>query len=390
MFQTNFLSIGQTKSLAAQHGTPLFVYDKAVLTKQAATMLAMPAPYGLTVRYAMKANSNPEILSVLREQGIVIDASSGYEAAFAIAQGFAPHDVLLTSQQMAHNLKELVEQGVEYNATSLHQLQEYGKLFPGSDVSVRINPGVGSGHSNRTNVGGASSSFGIWHEYIAKVHEIADLYRLRIARVHTHIGSGTDPVVWQQTSQMSIELMKLFPDATTLDLGGGFKVGRMDGEMGVDMAAVGTIIADQIEVFHQETSRKIHLELEPGTFMVANAGVLLATVDDIVDTGADGYTFIKLNTGMNDIMRPSLYGAQHPIAVINDAPDKREYVVVGHNCESGDILTPAPGDPEALWPRTLNSAAIGDIVAIGGVGAYCASMSAHGYNGFPDTPEVLI
>ncbi len=390
MFQTNFLSNDEARTLLAEHGAPLFVYSKAALIAQAAVILAVPAPYGLTVRYAMKANSNANVLAVLRAAGIKIDASSGYEAAYAIEHGYAPHDILLTSQQLAHNLNELVTQGVQFNATSLRQLEEYGQLFTGSDVSVRINPGVGSGHSNRTNVGGVSSSFGIWHEYIPAIHELADKYRLRITRIHTHIGSGTDPAVWQQTSQMSVELVKYFPDATTLDLGGGFKVGRMDNELGVDMTAVGNAIADQIETFHQETGRKLQLELEPGTLLVANAGILLTCVEDIVDTGANGYIFIKVNTGMNDIMRPSLYGAQHPIAVLNQTSEQQEYVIVGHNCESGDILTTAPGDPEALWPRRLNMAVVGDIVVVGGVGAYCASMAAHGYNGFPSAAEILV
>lgn len=390
VFETDFFKPGQARALAEEHGTPLFVYSRAMLRRQAAAMLAVPAPYGLTVRYAMKANPNADVLGALRQAGIKIDASSGYEAAFAIAQGFNPHDILLTSQQLAHNLAELVGQGVQFNATSLRQLEAYGQAFPGGEVSVRINPGVGSGHSKRTNVGGVSSSFGIWHEHIPRIHEITAAYKLRIVRVHTHIGSGTDPAVWQQTSQMSLGLMNHFPEAAILDLGGGFKVGRMDGEKGVDMAAVGQAMAGLLKDFYQRTGRKVRLELEPGTFMVANAGILLAHVDDIVDTGEDGYTFLKLNTGMNDIMRPSLYGAQHPVAVLNESTARQEYIVVGHNCESGDILTPAPGDPEALMLRQLNQAAVGDLVAIGGAGAYCKSMSAHGYNSYPDAKEVLV
>jgi diaminopimelate decarboxylase len=156
------------------------------------------------------------------------------------------------------------------------------------------------------------------------------------------------------------------------------------------MSHIGQVIADELTLFKSETGRELALELEPGTFMVANAGVLLSTVEDIVDTGADGFTFLKLDTGMNDILRPSLYGAQHPIGLLNTSSEQHDYVVVGHNCESGDLLTPAPGDPETLGPRTLNKANIGDLVAIGGTGAYCASMAAHGYNSFPSAHEVLI
>jgi diaminopimelate decarboxylase len=390
VFRTNFLSNDQARALAEQHGTPLFVYSKSVLQAQAQALLAVPAPFGLTARYAMKANPHPDVLRILLEQGINIDASSGYEAEKALTLGFKPEQILLTSQQLAHNLQQLVEQGVQFNATSLHQLECYGQLFAGTNVSVRINPGIGSGHSAKTNVGGVTSSFGIWHEYIPKIHEICQQYNLTITRMHTHIGSGTDPAVWQEATKVSLELIKQFPEATIINLGGGFKVGRLDAEHSTDMTVVGQAIASELSRFEDETSRQLHLELEPGTFMVANAGILIARVADIVDTGAQGFTFLKLDTGMNDILRPSLYGAQHPIAVLNDATEKQNYVVVGHNCESGDLLTPATGEPEVLGPRELNRASIGDLVLIGGTGAYCASMAAHGYNSYPSAAEIVI
>ena len=389
-FKTNFLDSSQAKLLISKHGSPLFVYSEAALAKQAQIMLSVPAPFGLTIRYAMKANSFPGILKFFKTQGLSIDASSAYEIEKVLKAGFQPENILLTSQQLAHNLKEIVNQGIKFNATSPHQLEEYGKLFPGSEVTVRINPGIGSGHSAKTNVGGVSSSFGIWHEYIPKVHEVAKKYKLNISRLHTHIGSGADPKVWQEAIRTSLNIAKQFPDVKTLNLGGGFKVARMDDETGANMQEIGFRLAAELETFAKEAGRKLHLELEPGTFLVANAGVLLAQVDDIVDTSKDGYKFLKLNTGMNDILRPSLYGAQQPIAILNDSKEMQDYIVVGHNCESGDLLTPALGQPEVLATRTLNEANIDDIVAIGGSGAYCASMSAHGYNSFPSAKEVLI
>ncbi|MBP9738095.1 diaminopimelate decarboxylase [Candidatus Saccharibacteria bacterium] len=378
------------EALAKKHGTPLYVYSQSILEEQARQILAIPAPFGLTVRYAMKANSNPDVLSVLKSQNIHIDASSGYEASMAIELGYKPSDILLTSQELAHNLPELVELGIQFNATSLRQLEAYGSANPGSNVGVRINPGIGSGHSVKTNVGGHTSSFGIWHEYIEQVHEIAEKYQLTINRLHTHIGSGTDPAVWQEVIKISLELIKNFPDALILNLGGGFKVARMPEETGADMQVIGDRLAQELASFADETGRNLHLELEPGTFLTANAGVLVTTIKDIVDTGEDGYTFLKIDTGMNDILRPSLYGAQHPIYALGGAQEKREYVVVGHNCESGDLLTPAPGDAEVLRPRSLALSAVGDLLVIGGVGAYCASMAAHGYNSYPDATEVLV
>lgn len=389
-FKTNFLSRKQAEALATKYGTPLFVYSRDVLTRQVQAITRVPAPHGLTVRYAMKANPHPEILGALRGQGIKIDASSGYEAEVALKSGYNPEDILITSQQLPGNLKTLIHKGVQYNATSLHQLDAYGKMAPGTSVGIRLNPGIGSGHSTKTTTGGLGSSFGIWYEYIPEILKLAKRYDLTVERLHTHIGSGTDSAVWQEAAASSLRHVRQFPEVTIIDLGGGFKVARMDDEEGTDVIQISEIIADELKSFERQTGRRLHLELEPGTFLAANAGILLSRVEDIVDTGAKGYNFIKLNTGLNDILRPSLYGAQHPIIVLSDSQKTSDYIVVGHNCESGDLLTPASSEPETLAARKLNQAQIGDLVLIGGAGAYCASMAAHGYNSYPLTKEVLV
>lgn len=394
MYFTDILDEESITKLAVKYDTPLFIYGTKKLKEAAEDMLGIPAPFGLKIRYAMKANPHTEILKTFLNEGIGIDASSGFEAQKAIDAGFNPSDILLTSQQIPRNLRLLVEQGIEFNATSLHQLEWYGEMFKGStkfsEISVRINPGIGSGHSTKTNVGGITSSFGIWHEYIPLVHEIAVKYKLKIKRLHTHIGSGADPEVWRQASKESLKLVEYFPDVNTINLGGGFKVARVNEEKGADMVKVGKALTEEIGSFAELTGRKLKLELEPGTFLVANAGILVARVEDIVDTGPQGYKFIKLNTGMNDILRPGIYGSQHPIEIITKSKDYGDYVVVGHNCESGDLLTPAPGEPEVLLPRRLPVPDLQDIVVISGAGAYCASMATHGYNSYPSADEVII
>lgn len=388
--QLNFLSKPEVYTIAEEWGTPVFAYDEALLQQRASEALAFEAPYGLTVRYAMKANPNAHILHVLDSLGVAIDASSGFEADRAIEAGVDPAKILVTGQELPKNLEELVEQGVNFNACSLHQLEAYGKLFPGTNVSVRVNPGLGSGHSNKTNVGGPASPFGIWHEYTDRIKDIASRYKLTIDRLHTHIGSGSDPAVWTKVAQMSLDQLHEFPDVNVLNLGGGFKVARMQDEIATDLSVVSRVVAEATQNFQAETGREIQLEIEPGTYLVANAGTLVSTVHDITDTGEGGYTFLKVDTGMTEILRPSLYGAQHPLVVVNDGPEThQQYVVVGHCCESGDLLTPFPGDPEALAPRLLKTADIGDALVIEGVGAYCAYMSAQNYNSFPLRPEVM-
>ncbi|HET7630040.1 MAG TPA: hypothetical protein VFK03_01570, partial [Candidatus Saccharimonadales bacterium] len=161
-------------------------------------------------------------------------------------------------------------------------------------------------------------------------------------------------------------------------------------EQEADMGQIIEVFSDELNNFANKTGRQLRLEVEPGTWLVGHGGVLLSRVQDIVDTGPDGHHFLRCDTGMNDFIRPSMYGAQHDIKVLNEAKDGQDYVVVGHNCETGDILTPAPGDPEGIEPRSLNQAQIGDVVAIYDCGAYCASFSAKGYNSYPDAKQILV
>lgn len=387
------LQANRLQSLAEQYGTPLHVYDSASIEHQAARIQKLRMPHGFTVRYAMKANPHPNIIKLLYRNNIKVDASSSYEVDQALEAGVLAEDILLTSQQRAHNLDTLVQKGVLYNATSLHQLKIYGEAAPGGTVGIRVNPGIGSGHSKKATVGGPTSSFGIWHEYLNEAQAIAQQHNLTIDRIHTHIGSGTDPAVWQSAVDRTMKIVEHVASATTVNFGGGFKVARAEHEAETPIEHVGEIIAQAIEGFERKFHRKLTAELEPGTFFVAKAGVLIAAVDDIVDTGADGHQFVKLNTGMNDILRPTLYGAQHPIELISQKQAdgvSGDVVVVGHNCESGDVLTVSPSNPEELRPMHMDGVKIGSLVAIHGTGAYCASMGTHGYNGFPSANEILV
>jgi len=149
---------------------------------------------------------------------------------------------------------------------------------------------------------------------------------------------------------MTLELAARLPDVTTVNLGGGFKVARAAGEQATDLQECGVPVREELLRFRERHGRALRLEIEPGTYLVANAGAIVATCADVVDTGRDGYVFAKLDTGMTEVTRPSLYGAQHPIDVLAEAPPA-QVVFCGPCCESGDVLTPAPGDPEAARPH---------------------------------------
>ena len=387
---TLFLSPRQAAEVRERFGTPCYVYDRAGLEAAARQALAFPAPYGFTLRYAMKANPSRGILEIFRDLGLHVDASSDHEVERALRAGFKADAIQLTSQMPSTRVSEWVERGVQLNACSLHQLAVIGRAAPGRPVAVRMNPGLGSGSTKRTNTGGPASSFGIWHEYLGEVKKLAEQYGLRIGTLHSHIGSGTDPEVWTRAARMTLDLLVELPDVTRVNLGGGFKVGRMPEEPTVDLGSVGAHVNQELVRFRERTGRALHLELEPGTYLVARAGAVVATCIDVVDTGRGGYRFAKLDTGMTEVTRPSLYGAQHPVDVMATGREVAEVVFVGPCCESGDILTPAPGDPEALAPRWVPKPEIGDLVVVGGAGAYCAAMSTINYNSYPQAPEAML
>jgi diaminopimelate decarboxylase len=385
-----FLTVEQAAHVRERHGTPCYVYDRAGLEAAARRALAVPAPFGLTLRFAMKANPSRGILALFRDLGLHIDASSDHEVERALRAGFTPERIQLTSQMPSRRLADHVARGVLFNACSLHQLELFGQVAPGRELAVRMNPGLGSGSTKRTNTGGPSSSFGIWHEYLPEVKAMAARHGLIIRTLHSHIGSGTDPEVWKRAARMTLDLATELADVNAVNLGGGFKVGRMPEEPSTDLADVGSHIGEGLLDFHRRHGRALRLEIEPGTYLVAQAGAVVATCVDVVDTGRDGYTFAKLDTGMTEVTRPSLYGAQHPIDVLASGREPAEVVFVGPCCESGDILTPALGDPEALAPRWVPRPRIGDLVVVGGAGAYCAAMSTINYNSYPQAPEVML
>lgn len=389
--KTFALSYEEAEQIRQSIGTPAYLYDEGILKGAAEQFLAMPNAFGLTVRYAMKASPNASILRLFDSMGLSFDASSGHEVARLTQAGVGASRISISTQELPDNFADFVEQGVELNACSLNQLESFGQQLPGRSVGIRFNPGLGSGGTNRTNVGGPGSSFGIWHAFLPEVVAIAQRYDLSITRVHSHIGSGSDPAVWERAASMTLDLVRQIPTVETVNLGGGFKVARVESEKTTDLQLIGGTVKALFDQFAEEDGRELRLEIEPGTMLVARACVILSEIQDIVSTGPDGYTFYKLNSGMTEILRPSMYGAQHTFDIFGgrESQGAQDAIIVGHCCESGDILTPASGDPEGLAPRSLPKAEVGDFCVIRDAGAYCSAMSAKNYNSFPEAPELL-
>ena len=388
----SWLTIDQARAIAEAHGTPTYVYSEQKIRENARNCLSFPNPYGIRVRFAMKANPSASVLLLMQKLGLYFDASSVWEARRGIKVGIDPRRISISTQELPSDFEELVKAGAELNLCSLDQLERFGQAFPGSEVGVRLNPGKGSGLNNRLSTGGLAASFGIWYEHIHQIKRIAEAYDLSVVRIHTHIGTGGDPDLWFSAATESLKCLDQFPEVRTVDLGGGFKVSRIPSEKASDLQVVGKAVTEVLESIFQKTGRKLELEIEPGNFMAATIGGILSRVHDVVDTGEDGYEFIKLDTGMTEILRPSLYGAQHGFRVFKEAPsgETKPYVIVGHCCESGDVLTVANGDSETLAPRDLPEVNIGDLMFVEDAGAYCAAMPAKNYNSFPEAAEVMV
>ena len=390
---------------AARFGTPVYVYDEGLIIERCRECLEMPQAYGLIVRYAMKANSNRTLLKLITDTGLHLDASSLNEVKRAHLAGVAYEKIMLTTQEVyagaqKAELETLLLGGLKFNACSLYQLQLIGDFAAsnGIDVGIRIHPGIGSGESATRNTGDDYSCFGIHLSDLEQAHKFAAEKGMVFKHIHVHIGSGADTKMWRQNIDLLLGIIdKHFPDADTVCFGGGLKEARMPGEYAADVPLLGSYAKMQIEDFYNRTGRKLKMEIEPGTYITANSGYAVTRLIDKKKTARSN--FIITDGGMEINSRPLLYGSKHPMYIVagdgsrmissefDESKHDYEAVVAGKCCESGDCQT-LDMDGHAV-ARAMVEPHINDIVVIGGVGAYCSSMSMYNYNSHPQVPEVL-
>jgi diaminopimelate decarboxylase len=395
--------------VADEYGTPIYVYDENLVRKRCKECLAMPHAYGFTVRYAMKANSNRTLLKIISGEGLQIDASSLMEAQRAVCAGIPHGDIMLTTQEIPSHadreeLERMMLQGMKYNVCSLRQLELIAGFAAenGIDLGMRVHPGVGAGESSTRNTGDDYACFGVHLDDIEKALRYAGERGVKFKLVHEHIGSGGDPEAWRENIDLELSIVeRYFPDAEAVSFGGGLKEARMPDEHAADVETLGLHAKEMIEAFYQRTGRKLKMEIEPGTYIVANSGYDVTRVIDKKRTSRSN--FVILDGGMEVNARPLLYGSRHPISIVaadgsevkwtdvadadNKDPPSYSAVVAGICCESGDCQTI---DAEGRTvPRTMAEPEIGDIAVIGGTGAYCSSMAPFNYNSHAQAPEVL-
>lgn len=383
---TLFLEDISVETLMQEYGSPLYVYEESVLRSQF-RQLSSGFPEGLLeIHYSMKANSNPSLLKILREEGSSIDAVSEFEVRLALESGFEPQQIIFTGNN--NSLAEIeycVEQEVSVNLGSLVLLEKFGQRFPQTSVSVRINPGIGAGHHAHCITGGPDSKFGIYHDQIDAALALATKYKLTLNGVHSHIGTGiysAEPML--EAMEMILAVAEKFPDLEFIDFGGGFGIPYRPEQQALDMKDLSQKMTRRFTEFRQCYGREITMKIEPGKLLVGPAGILLTTVTNITDTPK--HRFVGVDSGFNHLLRPTLYGSYHKILNASRySDDEEDVVVVGYICESGDIFSRSGDEIE----RKLPSPVIGERLAFLDAGAYGFSMSSQ-YNSRPRPAEVLV
>jgi len=389
---------------AKEYGTPVYLYDEAFLQDRCAALLRVPNAYGITIRYAMKANSTRALLKLLHGQGLKMDASSLAEAKRADMAGIPLGDISLTTQEVPLGedrtaLEKMMLDGMQYNVCSLRQLELMADFAASHRIplSMRVHPGVGAGETATRNTGDDYSCFGIHLKDIETAMAYAASKGVTFTQMHEHIGSGGEATIWHQNIDLQLSILeKYFPDATSVSFGGGLKEARVPGEKAADPAALGAYAKKQIEAFHKRTGRKLHMEIEPGTYVMANAGYIITQVIDKKKTGTGN--FIIADGGMEVNARPLCYGSKHPFYVVSkegallssafdDVQPSYRAALVGKCCESGDSQCMDEAGKSLSCPMAEPEA--GDYVVIGGAGAYCSAMAPFNYNSHVQAPEVL-
>lgn len=367
--------------ICEQFGTPLYVYDASVMARQIELLKKGFSAVDLKIKFAAKALTNITILKLMRKQGVGVDVVSIEEARLALHAGYRPEEIMFTPSGVAfEEVIQGVELGVAINIDNLPTLQKFGERYGNSKpCSLRINPGIMAGGNYKISTGHLQSKFGISIQQLQQILDVVNRLNITVNGLHIHTGSEVDDVdVFMKVADVLFSSAKKFPHLKFLDFGGGFKVAYKEGDSTTDIETLGTKLGNAFNQFCKGYGRSLELWIEPGKYLVSEAGHLLAKTSVVKETPL--LTFVHLNTGLNHLVRPMMYEAYHTITnVSNPTGSKKNYTVVGYICETDTLGA----------DRSLNEVRENDILAIRNAGAYGFSMSSN-YNSRLKPAEVLV
>ncbi|TAG06345.1 MAG: diaminopimelate decarboxylase [Cytophagia bacterium] len=371
----------KVEDICQKFDTPLYVYDGNTIVKKLNILKNAFKGQKLQIKYAAKSLTNISILKLLKEQGIGLDTVSIQEAKLGLHVGFQPQQIIFTPNCVSFNeIKEAVELGLVINIDNLSMLEQFGNTYGNSvPCCIRLNPHILAGGNAKIQVGHIDSKFGISILQARHILRIVKSYQLKISGLHMHTGSDIlEAEVFLRGAEILFDIAKDFPHLEFIDFGSGFKVAYKEGDITTNLEDLGEKLGTAFQNFCKEYGRELEIWFEPGKFLVSESGFLFVNVNVIKQTPATA--FVGVDSGMNHLIRPSLYDAYHEIINIsNPTGTPRVYSVVGYICETDTLGA----------DRKMNEVKEGDILAIKNAGAYGFMMSSN-YNSRFRPAEVLV
>jgi diaminopimelate decarboxylase len=382
----NFFETVDPFELVKMYGTPVYIYSEKVLRQRCQELKNLLKYPNFDIHYSVKTNNNIELLKIIRDEGLSVDAMSPGEIYTCTLAGY-PLDRIYSvcNNVTAEEMKYAGERGIVTSVDSLMQLDLWGQTNPGSKVAVRYNPGVGAGHHEKVITAGRNTKFGVSRAETDDVKVLLKKYDLILEGINLHIGSlFLDHGAYLEAAEVLMEISEQFESIRFLDFGGGFGIPyqKHAEQPRLDLDKTGKALDALIENWTKKTGWQGMIVIEPGRFVAAECGVLLGTVNSIKTLYDKKY--IGTDLGFNRIPRPVMYDAYHEVEVYRQNPpaqtEKEVVQIVGNICETGDYIAK---------DRELPKVEQHDLVAVMDAGAYCYSMSSN-YNLRERPAEVLI
>jgi diaminopimelate decarboxylase len=368
-------------SLVEEFGSPLYVYDAATIERQYKRLDTAFAGIEHHIKYACKALTNVNILRFVRQIGAGLDTVSLNELQLGLKAGFEANDIVYTPNNVSFDeVQEAIAIGAQLNLDNLPMLEKLGQAYGGSvPVCVRINPHIMAGGNEKISTGHINSKFGISITQVDDIVRVAEKYGLDVAGLHMHTGSEiVDTDIFLQGAQILMEAGRRFKTIRFFDFGGGFKVPYKAGDKETNIEELGSRLAALCHEEMKQRGSNFYVCLEPGKYLVSEAGMLLARVNVVKQTPAT--TFAGVDTGLNHLIRPMFYKAYHDITNLSNPHGAvRPFSVAGYICETDNFA----------WDREMSEVREGDVLAFHNAGAY-GMMMASNYNSRPRPAEVFI
>jgi diaminopimelate decarboxylase len=367
--------------LVEKYGSPLYIYDTATISRQYKRLSDAFGNTRMSIHYACKALNNINIMRHLCKLGAGLDAVSIQEVMLGLKAGFSPEDIMFTPSCVDFDeYEQAIRLGVHISTDHISILEQIGAKY-GSDVpvSIRIKPNIMGGGHLKYSVGHIDSKFGITIDRLPDILRVVDVCGMKITGLNQHTGSDIlEQDVFLKVAEVMFQAAEHFPDLQFIDFGGGFRVPYKPDDDATDFEVVGPALSQKFNDFCKKYNRDLRMILEPGKFLVSQAGYLAAKVTAVKPSA--NTVFAGINTGLNHLIRPMYYDAYHHIVNIsNPEGTPRTYTVVGNLCETDTFAK----------NRDIAEISEGDILVFLNGGAYGITMASN-YNARPRPAEVMI